>query len=88
MTTASISEVRVVVRSMAKRGFSMGIYYFINQKNQKFYVDRALNPSLVTGEDQFYWTRMISLNHLMSKDNVPCYYCSTPPSFYGFWTSR
>lgn len=43
MTTASISGVRVVVRSMAKRGFSTGIYYFINQKNQKFYVGSTLN---------------------------------------------
>lgn len=41
MSTASILEVRVVVRSMA--GLSMGIYYFINQKNQKIYVGSTLN---------------------------------------------
>jgi group I intron endonuclease len=43
MSTASISEVRVVVRFMTKMGLSMGIYYFINQKNQKSYVGSTLN---------------------------------------------
>jgi hypothetical protein len=43
MSTASISEGRVVIRSMAKKGISMGIYYFINQKNQKFYVGSTFN---------------------------------------------
>jgi len=43
MSTVSISEVRVVVRSMAKAGLSMGIYYFINQKNHKIYFGSTLH---------------------------------------------
>jgi group I intron endonuclease len=43
MSTVSISEVRVVVCSMAKAGLSMGIYYWINQKNQQIYVGSTLH---------------------------------------------
>ena len=46
MSTASISEVRVVVRTMAKAGLSMGIDYLINQKNQKVYIGSTLNLTI------------------------------------------
>jgi hypothetical protein len=43
MTTVSISEERVVIRFMAKAGLTMGIYYWINQKNQMTYVGSTMN---------------------------------------------
>jgi hypothetical protein len=41
MSTASISEVRVVVRSMAKMGLTMGIYYWLTKRIK--YVGSTLN---------------------------------------------
>lgn len=60
MSTASISEVRVVVRFMAKMGLSMGIYYFINQKNQKTYVGSTLN----------FYNRLGNYYHLKDTNQV------------------
>lgn len=43
MAKVSISEVRLVINFMTKMNLTMGIYYWINQRNQKMYVDSTLN---------------------------------------------